>query len=122
MLNPPSLSIISGPLELSNPLPIRLHRVEVRQDASQSLLRTKSVKRNLNRTIVVVVNTLLVWLPKKPVEDIDQLTAEAIAELLAILDIPLEWHQGMRFELGIIQLVVQLVQLVHLAALELDLS
>ena len=86
------------------------------------MLRTKSVKRNLNRTIVVVVNTLLVWLLKKPVEDIDQLTAEAIVELLAILDILLEWHQGMRFvrvELGIIQLVVQLVRL---AALELDLG
>ena len=66
------------PVELHNPLPIRLHRVEVRQDASQSLLRTKSVKRNRNRTTVVAVNTLLVWLLKKPVEDIDQLIAKTI--------------------------------------------
>jgi hypothetical protein len=104
---------------LRNPLPIRLHRVEVRRDALKSLLRTKSVKRNLNMTIVVVVNALLVWLLKKPVEDIDQPIAETIVELLAILDIFLEWHQGMRFvrfELRIIQMVVRL------AALELDLG
>jgi hypothetical protein len=70
MLDPQPLDNIRS-VELRRPLPIRLHRVEVRQDASQSLLRTKSVKRNLNRTIVVVVNTLLVWLLKEPVEGID---------------------------------------------------
>ena len=86
------------------------------------MLRTKSAKRNLNRTIVVVVNTLLIWLLKKPVEDIGQLTAETTVGLLTILDILLEWHQGMRFarfELGIIQLVVQLMRP---AALDLDLG